>query len=62
MKIDFVTVHIGGQKQEQRKPSMLLDGSSDFVLTYEDKDGDWMLVGDVPFRYICLHFHYCLIS
>ncbi|XP_065873622.1 auxin-responsive protein IAA11 [Euphorbia lathyris] len=26
----------------------LLDGSSDFVLTYEDKDGDWMLVGDVP--------------
>lgn len=28
--------------------SKLLDGSSDFVLTYEDKDGDWMLVGDVP--------------
>ncbi|KAG8640260.1 hypothetical protein MANES_13G039800v8 [Manihot esculenta] len=26
----------------------LLDGSSEFVLTYEDKDGDWMLVGDVP--------------
>lgn len=26
----------------------LLDGTSDFVLTYEDKDGDWMLVGDVP--------------
>ncbi|GAB2281833.1 hypothetical protein Dimus_016397 [Dionaea muscipula] len=26
----------------------LLDGSSDYVLTYEDKDGDWMLVGDVP--------------
>ncbi|XP_015078269.1 auxin-responsive protein IAA3-like [Solanum pennellii] len=21
---------------------------SDYVLTYEDKDGDWMLVGDVP--------------
>ncbi|KAL2900296.1 Auxin-responsive protein IAA13 [Bienertia sinuspersici] len=30
------------------RPSRLLDGSSDFVLTYEDKDGDWMLVGDVP--------------
>lgn len=30
------------------RPSKLLDGSSDFVLTYEDKDGDWMLVGDVP--------------
>ena len=28
--------------------SKLLDGSSKFVLTYEDKDGDWMLVGDVP--------------
>ncbi|KAH9627042.1 hypothetical protein KSS87_023730 [Heliosperma pusillum] len=30
------------------RPSKLLDGTSDFVLTYEDKDGDWMLVGDVP--------------
>ncbi|CAN1270139.1 Auxin-responsive protein IAA11 [Linum perenne] len=26
----------------------LLDGSSEFVITYEDKEGDWMLVGDVP--------------
>lgn len=33
-------------------PSKLLDGSSEFVLTYEDRDGDWMLVGDVPWRYI----------
>ncbi|XP_010548738.1 PREDICTED: auxin-responsive protein IAA11-like [Tarenaya hassleriana] len=24
------------------------DGSSEFVLTYKDKEGDWMLVGDVP--------------
>ncbi|CAL5207072.1 unnamed protein product [Lathyrus oleraceus] len=30
------------------KLSILLDGSSKFVLTYEDKEGDWMLVGDVP--------------
>ncbi|KAH7669656.1 AUX/IAA protein [Dioscorea alata] len=30
------------------KASKLLDGSCDFALTYEDKDGDWMLVGDVP--------------
>ncbi|MQL71312.1 hypothetical protein Taro_003617 [Colocasia esculenta] len=30
------------------RTSSLLDGSSEFVLTYEDKDGDWMLVGDVP--------------
>eukprot|EP00256_Glycine_max_P009966 XP_003520614.2 LOW QUALITY PROTEIN: auxin-responsive protein IAA11 [Glycine max] len=28
--------------------SKLLHGSSDLVLTYEDKEGDWMLVGDVP--------------
>ncbi|CAA3003229.1 auxin-induced AUX28-like [Olea europaea subsp. europaea] len=27
----------------------LLNGS-DFVPTYEDKDGDWMLVGDVPWK------------
>ncbi|XP_060172842.1 auxin-responsive protein IAA27-like [Lycium barbarum] len=27
----------------------LLDGS-EYVLTYEDKDGDWMLVGDVPWE------------
>src|SRR5436189_251893 len=33
------------------KASKLLDGSSDFALTYEDKDGDWMLVGDVPWGY-----------
>ncbi|KAI0530605.1 hypothetical protein KFK09_000150 [Dendrobium nobile] len=30
------------------KPLKLLDGSNEFALTYEDKDGDWMLVGDVP--------------
>uniref|UniRef100_A0A0V0HBM8 Auxin-responsive protein n=1 Tax=Solanum chacoense TaxID=4108 RepID=A0A0V0HBM8_SOLCH len=24
--------------------------SSDYVPTYEDKDGDWMLVGDVPWQ------------
>ncbi|KAH9315489.1 hypothetical protein KI387_024116, partial [Taxus chinensis] len=32
------------------KRSRFLDSSSDFVLTYEDKEGDWMLVGDVPWR------------
>lgn len=36
-----ITVGADGQ-------SRLLDGSSNFVLTYEDKEGDWMLVGDVP--------------
>ncbi|CAK7349508.1 unnamed protein product [Dovyalis caffra] len=33
---------------DAKRHSKLLDGSSEFVLTYEDKDGDWMLVGDVP--------------
>ncbi|GMN53309.1 hypothetical protein TIFTF001_022455 [Ficus carica] len=40
----------GGEKEQAAKPSKLLEGSSEFVLTYEDKDGDWMLVGDVPWR------------
>ncbi|KAI3760213.1 hypothetical protein L1987_50604 [Smallanthus sonchifolius] len=35
---------------EAIKPSRLLDGTSEFVLTYEDKDGDCMLVGDVPWQ------------
>jgi auxin-responsive protein IAA len=29
---------------------------ADVVTTYEDKDGDWMLVGDVPWEYV----HPCL--
>jgi auxin-responsive protein IAA len=24
--------------------------AAEYVPTYEDKDGDWMLVGDVPFK------------
>ncbi|KAM0054164.1 putative transcription factor interactor and regulator AUX-IAA family [Helianthus debilis subsp. tardiflorus] len=35
---------------EAAKSSRLLDGTSEFVLTYEDKDGDCMLVGDVPWQ------------
>ncbi|XP_057772313.1 auxin-responsive protein IAA13-like [Salvia miltiorrhiza] len=37
-----------GGKEQAVQPLKLLDGSSEFVLTYEDKEGDWMLVGDVP--------------
>ncbi|ESQ36471.1 hypothetical protein EUTSA_v10008626mg [Eutrema salsugineum] len=40
----------GTTSREKVKPLRLLDGSSEFVLTYEDKEGDWMLVGDVPWR------------
>ena len=30
----------------------LIDAATgaEYVPTYEDKDGDWMLVGDVPFK------------
>lgn len=35
----------------------LLDGLSDLVLTYEDKEGDWMLVGDVPWGYVSFIQH-----
>ena len=39
----------------------LLNGS-DYVPTYQDKDGDWMLVGDVPWGYFSTQtsnkFHY----
>lgn len=24
---------------------------TEYVLTYEDKDGDWMMAGDVPWKY-----------
>ncbi|CAH9105461.1 unnamed protein product [Cuscuta europaea] len=40
----------GGQGRENLSESMLRDclHGSEYVVTYEDKDGDWMLVGDVP--------------
>ncbi|KAJ0735387.1 putative transcription factor interactor and regulator AUX-IAA family [Helianthus annuus] len=42
-------------RREKQQRSRLLDGSSEFVLTYEDKEGDWMLVGDVPWRYYVIY-------
>lgn len=39
----------GSEMQSESKLRDLLHGSED-VLTYEDKDGDWMLVGDVPWE------------
>ncbi|KAK1439058.1 hypothetical protein QVD17_04873 [Tagetes erecta] len=40
----------GGTGRENLSESKLRDllHGSGYVLTYEDKDGDWMLVGDVP--------------
>lgn len=43
------------------QPALSLDGSSEFVLTYEDKEGDWMLVGDVPWEYVFIHSPYFII-
>ncbi|XP_022980336.1 auxin-responsive protein IAA13-like isoform X3 [Cucurbita maxima] len=40
----------GDYDEKAPKPSKLLTGSSEFVLTYEDKEGDWLLVGDVPWK------------
>lgn len=45
-------VLLGSSVQDPTIPSKLLDGTSDYVLTYEDKEGDWMLVGDVPWGYV----------
>ncbi|KAJ7958873.1 Auxin-responsive protein [Quillaja saponaria] len=42
----------GAQGRETLSESKLKDllHGSEYVLTYEDKDGDWMLVGDVPWE------------
>lgn len=40
----------------ERKLMDVLNGS-DYVPTYEDKDGDWMLVGDVPWEYVHVLHH-----
>ncbi|GAB2269550.1 hypothetical protein Dimus_004469 [Dionaea muscipula] len=39
----------GREKLSDSKLKDMLNGS-EYVLTYEDKDGDWMLVGDVPWE------------
>ena len=41
----------GKDMLSETKLKDLLNGK-DYVLTYEDKDGDWMLVGDVPWEYV----------
>ncbi|XP_060173343.1 auxin-responsive protein IAA9-like isoform X2 [Lycium barbarum] len=40
---------VGKEMLNERKLKDLLHGS-EYVLSYEDKDGDWMLVGDVPWE------------
>ncbi|XP_075512170.1 auxin-responsive protein IAA13 isoform X1 [Primulina tabacum] len=41
-------LNINGGNDQTIQPPKLLDATSEFALTYEDKEGDWMLVGDVP--------------
>ncbi|KAL1356633.1 hypothetical protein HN51_008628 [Arachis hypogaea] len=42
----------GVSSRDKLSESKLMDllHGSEYVLTYEDKDGDWMLVGDVPWE------------
>ncbi|PSS14582.1 Auxin-induced protein [Actinidia chinensis var. chinensis] len=49
----FTTGNCGSQGMKDfMNESKLMDllSGSDYVPTYEDKDGDWMLVGDVPWE------------
>ncbi|XP_039002070.1 auxin-responsive protein IAA14-like isoform X2 [Hibiscus syriacus] len=49
----FTMANYGSQSMiDFMHDSKLMDllNSSDYVPTYEDKDGDWMLVGDVPWE------------
>ena len=42
-----------------------VSNGSDYVPTYEDKDGDWMLVGDVPWEYVfptLSHFYFKFLT
>lgn len=48
VNVGLVTVAAGNDMNERK----LLDLANgvEYVLTYEDRDGDWMLVGDVPWK------------
>ena len=39
-----------GAEGEEKPIIRLLDGKGEFTLTYEDNEGDKMLVGDVPLQ------------
>lgn len=42
----FVVSHVLNEK----KLMDVVNGTLEYVPTYEDKDGDWMLLGDVPWK------------
>ncbi|CAN8288248.1 unnamed protein product [Cochlearia groenlandica] len=39
-----------GEEEEEKPITGLLDGNGEYTLTYEDNEGDKMLVGDVPWH------------
>ncbi|KAL6607743.1 hypothetical protein ACP70R_040806 [Stipagrostis hirtigluma subsp. patula] len=51
---DKFTSHFAVRRvgNEEMKLVDVVSGT-EYVPTYEDKDGDWMLVGDVPWRDVC---------
>ncbi|CAM0943063.1 unnamed protein product [Alopecurus aequalis] len=50
LEIMFTKPSAGLCASNSAKSLKLLDNSSEYQLTYEDRDGDWMLVGDVPWE------------
>ncbi|KAG7020874.1 Auxin-responsive protein IAA14 [Cucurbita argyrosperma subsp. argyrosperma] len=53
MFASFTTGNCGTQKMKNyanESKSMDVRNETEYVPTYEDKDGDWMLVGDVPWN------------
>lgn len=39
-------------REEKQDIKGLLDGSGEYTLVYEDEEGDRVLVGDVPWKYV----------
>ncbi|KAL6591348.1 hypothetical protein ACP70R_049851 [Stipagrostis hirtigluma subsp. patula] len=50
LELMFTKSSIGLCTSSSMKSLKLLDNTSEYQLTYEDRDGDWMLVGDVPWE------------
>lgn len=50
LELMFMKPSISLCTSSSAKSLKLLDNSSEYQLTYEDRDGDWMLVGDVPWE------------
>ncbi|EES07758.1 hypothetical protein BDA96_04G370000 [Sorghum bicolor] len=50
LELMFMKPSISLCTSSSSKSLKLLDNSSEYQLTYEDRDGDWMLVGDVPWE------------